>query len=47
MTADEATDAMPGNPREELRLELDEARKALHAVRAGGFDALVIDTGQW
>ena len=54
MTADEATDAMPGNPREEmpgnpreeLRLELGEARKALHAVRAGGFDAFVIDAGR-
>ena len=34
---------MPGNPHEELRLELGEARKALHAVRAGGFDAFVID----
>ena len=46
MTADEATDAMPGNPREELRLELGEARKALHAVRAGGLDALVVDAGR-
>jgi hypothetical protein len=47
VTAEEATDAdaMPGNPREELRRELDEARKALHADRAGGFDALVVDTG--
>jgi hydroxymethylpyrimidine pyrophosphatase-like HAD family hydrolase len=36
---------MPGNPREELRLELDEARKALHASPDGEFDALVIDTG--
>ena len=46
MTADEATDAIPENPREELRLELDEARRALYAVRAGEFDALVIDTGR-
>ena len=46
MTADEATDAMPEDPREELRLELGEARKALHAVQAGGFDALVIGTGR-
>ena len=46
MTADEATDAIPENPREELRLELDEARKALHAVRASGVDALVIDAGR-
>ena len=45
MTADEATDAMPEDPREELRLELGEARRALHAVQAGGFDALVIGTG--
>ena len=45
MTADEATDAMPEDPREELRLELGEARKALHAGRARGFDALVIDAG--
>ena len=45
MTADEAMDAMPGNPREELRLELDEARRTLHAVPAGDLDALVIDAG--
>jgi hypothetical protein len=37
---------MPGNPQEELRLELGEARKALHAVRASGLDALVIDGGR-
>ena len=30
----------------ELRLELDEAREALDIIRAGGFDALVIDTGR-
>ena len=50
MTADEATDAMPEDPREELRLELGEARRALHAVQTGGFDAPVIGTGtarQW
>ena len=46
MTAEEATEAMPENPREELRRELDEARKALDAVRADGFDALVIDAGR-
>ena len=45
MTADEATDAIPEDPREELRLELGEARKVLRANRAGEFDALVIDTG--
>jgi hypothetical protein len=39
-------DAMPGNPQEELRLELGEARKALHAVRADGLDAFVIDAGR-
>ena len=44
VTADEATDAMPGNPLEELRRELDEARKALRIPRADGVDALVIDT---
>ena len=43
MTAEEATDAMPKDPREELRLEVDEAREALHAIRTGGSDALVID----
>ncbi len=37
---------MAGNPLEELRLELGEARKALHAIRAGGIDALVIDAGR-
>jgi hydroxymethylpyrimidine pyrophosphatase-like HAD family hydrolase len=46
VTADEAMDAMPGNPQEELRLELGEARKALHAVRADGLDAFVIDAGR-
>src|ERR1035438_3004122 len=30
---------------EEARLELEQARKTLRAIRAGGFDALVIDTG--
>ena len=45
MTADEATDAIPEDPREELRLELGEARSALHAVQTGGFDAPVIGTG--
>ena len=45
MTSDEAMEAMPGNPREELRLELDEARKALRAIPTGGLDALVIDPG--
>jgi hypothetical protein len=34
----------PGEARE-LRRELEEARDALRAIRAGGFDALVIDTG--
>ena len=37
---------MPGDPQEELRLELDEARRALHTIRAGRLDALVIDTGR-
>ncbi len=45
MTADEAPEAMPENPREELRLELGEARKTLHAVPAGGFGALGVDSG--
>ena len=34
----------PEDPRE-LRRELEEARETLRAIRAGGFDALVIDTG--
>ena len=46
MTADETMDAMPEDPLEELRRELGEARKALHANRAGGSGALVIDTGR-
>ncbi len=55
MTADEAVDAMPEDPRgdalpedprEELRLELDEARKALHAIRAGRAGTLIVDTGR-
>ena len=46
MTADEATDVIPEDPGGELRLELDEARQALHAIRAGGSDTLVIDAGR-
>ena len=45
MTAGEATDEMPGNPREELRRELGEARKVLRANPVSEFDTLVIDTG--
>ena len=30
---------------EQARLELEQARETLRAIRAGGFDALVIDTG--
>jgi hypothetical protein len=30
---------------EELHLELDEAQETLRTIRAGGFDALVIDAG--
>ncbi|HUK72384.1 MAG TPA: HAD hydrolase family protein, partial [Streptosporangiaceae bacterium] len=34
-----------GDPVEELRRALDEARETLRTIRAGGVDALVIDTG--
>jgi hydroxymethylpyrimidine pyrophosphatase-like HAD family hydrolase len=44
VTADPGA-ATPGDPLEELRRELDEARETLSTIRAGGFDALVIDTG--
>ena len=37
--------ALRGDDVEELRLELDEAQETLRTIRAGGFDALVIDTG--
>ena len=37
--------APPGDDLEELRQELDEARETLRTIRAGGFDALVINTG--
>ena len=46
MTADEATDVIPEDPGEELRLELDEARQALHTIRTGGSGTLVIDAGR-
>jgi len=36
---------MPRDPLEELRRELDAARETLRIIRAGGFDALLIDTG--
>jgi putative methionine-R-sulfoxide reductase with GAF domain len=36
--------ALRGEDVEELRIELDEARDTLRTIRAGGFDALVIDT---
>ncbi len=45
MTTADAGAAMPGDPLEELRRELDEARETLRAIRTGGVDALVIDTG--
>ncbi len=35
----------PGGPMGELRRELDEVRETLRTIRAGGIDALVIDTG--
>jgi len=38
-------DATPPDPRDELRLELDQARKALDAIRTGGADTLVVGTG--
>ena len=37
--------ALPGDDVEELHQELDEAQETLRTIRAGGFDALVIDTG--
>jgi len=37
--------APPGYDVEELHQELDEAQETLRTIRAGGFDALVIDTG--
>ena len=37
---------MPRDPLEELRRELEEARETLRTIRAGGFDALVIDVGR-
>jgi GAF domain-containing protein len=37
--------AVPGDDVEELHLQLDEAQETLRTIRAGGFDALVIDTG--
>lgn len=40
-----AVAALPGDDVEELRLELDEARDTFRTIRAGGFDALVIDSG--
>ena len=43
-TADQGS-AAAGESLEELRRELDEARDTLRTIRAGGFDALVIDTG--
>ena len=45
MTAEGAEAARRGDPLEELRRELDAARETLRAIRAGGADALVIDTG--
>ncbi len=37
--------ALPGEDVEEMHRELDEAQETLRTIRAGGFDALVIDTG--
>ena len=37
--------ALPGEDVEELHHELDEAQETLRTIRAGGFDALVIDAG--
>ncbi len=45
VTAEGAEAARRGDPLEELSRELDEARETLRAIRAGGVDALVIDTG--
>jgi len=45
VTAADAEAATPGETLEELRQELEEAREMLRTIRAGGFDALVIDTG--
>ena len=45
MTTAERGAAAAGDSLEELRRELDEARDTLRTIRAGGFDALVIDTG--
>ncbi|MGD0375722.1 MAG: HAD hydrolase family protein [Streptosporangiaceae bacterium] len=45
MTTAESGAATAGEQLEELRRELDEARATLRTIRAGGFDALVIDTG--
>ena len=36
--------ALPGDDVEELHQELDEAQETLGTIRAGGFDALIIDT---
>ncbi len=44
-TVDPAAES-PWDVVDELRRELDEAREALRAIRAGGFDALIIDTGR-
>ena len=37
--------ALPAEDMEELHRELDEAHETLRTIRAGGFDALIIDTG--
>ncbi|MGZ4517981.1 MAG: GAF domain-containing protein [Mycobacteriaceae bacterium] len=37
--------ALPGEDVEELHRQLDEAQETLRTIRAGGFDALVIDAG--
>jgi GAF domain len=37
--------ALPGDDVEELHRQLDEAQDTLRTIRAGGFDALIIDTG--
>jgi len=37
--------ALPGEDVEELHQELDEAQETLRTIRAGGFDALIIDAG--
>jgi hydroxymethylpyrimidine pyrophosphatase-like HAD family hydrolase len=45
VTADDAAELTPGDSLEELRRELDEAQDTLRTIRAGGVDALIIDTG--